>query len=68
VLTLRSLQYASINRYSSCFAEKAPEKSAEVLQLEEFLFGKDIINAAHKEAEDEVEVKCPWNDQKFVWS
>lgn len=38
------------------FAEKAPEKSAEELQLEEFLFGKDIINAPQKDEEEEIEV------------
>jgi hypothetical protein len=37
------------------------------LQLEEFLFGKDIINAAHKEAEDEIEVKSPWK-MKIGWA
>lgn len=37
--------------------EKAPtEKTAEVLQLEEFLFGKDIINASSKETVEDIEV------------
>ena len=41
--------------------EKVPEKTSEELELEEFLFGKDIINDHQKNVDDEVEVIIYYN-------
>jgi hypothetical protein len=48
--------YCSSLNLCPAISEKAPEKSAEEVELEEFLFGKDIINSKAKKEEEEIEV------------
>lgn len=43
------------------FSEKVMEKTADELELEEFLFGKDIINSRPAKEEEEIEVRFSFN-------